>query len=564
MRDGTPGRRATGAALLLALAAAAHAAPELTTVAGTGLDAAVAEHVVVDVDGDGRAEIVVIGEAGDVRVLGLTPEGMLAERTAGDRAVLVLPHPERTLFAVTDLTGRGGPAHLVTLSPDGVRAYPAVPGGGFSPRAIECADRARFVLRVGVPRAAPIARDINGDGRPDLVVPRHDACEIWLQQGAAQAGPPRFERAAVVDVEVDHTDSTDADALTDVLESAFRIPQLSIADVNGDGLADLLVVDDRVRAFHLQRPDGSIPAEPDVRVDLEMFRDTTPEAEVRLGRTLAGADEQRYESRDLDGDGIPDHVIAHRRKVWVFRGGPGGPQFGEPSAILKTAEDVTALLLVRVDADDRPDLVLVRVQVPTAAGLLRGLLAEWDVELTAVGYRGNGAAGFETTPAWRGEISVRLPALLGVIRNPDALIRRFEAVAGRFDGSLEADLDGDGTPDTLLVAGGEEPRLRAWRGRPGSVDLRDVERLLGHVLFEDAERTWTLDRLLGWLGSLAERRAERLTGGRAPDGEAALRTAEHALRDVATADLDGDGRAEVVVAYDRDDGVFVLEVLGWR
>ena len=53
---------------------------------------------------------------------------------------------------------------------------------------------------------------------------------------------------------------------------------------------------------------------------LEIFKDTTPRADLRPGRIWAGSDRTRYLSRDLDNDGVPDYVIAHRRKVWVFHG----------------------------------------------------------------------------------------------------------------------------------------------------------------------------------------------------------------------------------------------------
>src|SRR5262249_32908587 len=163
-------------------------------------------------------------------------------------------------------------------------------------------------------------------------------------------------------------------------------------------------------------------AQPDVRVDLSIFRDTTPEATVRMGRTVAGGDEQRMESRDLDGDGIPDYVIAHRRKVWVFLGTKEGPQFTKPSQTLLVADDVTALLLLRLDKDPLPDLFLVRVEMPTLVTILRGLFAEFDVDVAALGYANVGEGKFEAKPRWKGEVALRVPALIGLIKNANALL----------------------------------------------------------------------------------------------------------------------------------------------
>ena len=94
----------------------------------------------------------------------------------------------------------------------------------------------------------------------------------------------------------------------------------------------------RTRAFHMQRKDGTIPTHPDVVLDLRIFRDTAPVSALRPGRILAGANRAQYQSRDLDQDGIPDYVIGHRRKVWVFHGNKVRPQFTEPSTILKVSE----------------------------------------------------------------------------------------------------------------------------------------------------------------------------------------------------------------------------------
>jgi hypothetical protein len=282
---------------------------------------------------------------------------------------------------------------------------------------------------------------------------------------------------------------------------------------------------------------------------------------VRLGRTLAGGDRQTYVRRDLDGDGVPDFVVAHRRKVWVFHGGPEGPQFTHPTTVLKVADDVTAMLLLDLDRDGFPDLMLLRIQVPTAATLLRGLVAEWSVEVAALGYRSLGGRDFERTPRWKGEIDVRLPALVGVLKNPEALLSRFEDVTRRFDGVVEGDLDGDGRPDVALLApdGGSLDVWLSSGGRgagPGRGD--DPDEALARVFFGPQGEAWDLDRILAWLGGVAERRVAGLTGDRPPDRRVVLAARPGAGPPaVYAADVDGDGADDLVVVTDLGDGLAV-------
>lgn len=541
----------------------------------------VSEHRVLDVDGDGRADLVAIGVAGEVRVWRHdAATGRIADAPTG---TLVLADPGRSLIAIADVLGTGR-AQLAVLTRQGLFAHPVGADGAFQRGGILVSKDVRLKLRTGRPRFADVTRDVNGDGRIDVLVPRADSCELWLAGApAAQAdgtpAVPTLRLAATVKIDVQRERSIERGALSDLLESTFRIPALRIADVNGDRRADLAVEDGKRRAFHLAREDGSLPADADVQVDLAIFEDTTPKAEVQLGRTLAGSDDQRFETADLDADGIPDYVIAHRRKVWIFRGRATGPQFTEPSQVLRVSEDVTAMMLLRLDADERPDLLLMRVQVPTVATLLRGLVASWDIDVAALGYANRGGDGFETNPKWKGGLAIRLPAILGVLKDPDALIRKFESVSGKFRTGVDGDFDGDGRGDIAIAdstgEGGAPGRIGLWYApaekhggtngnASGGIDGEsDEENAVADVFFGAEDRVWDLDRILGWLGSIADQHAAKLTGGRAADTTIPLRpVASAAFQRCVAGNLDGVRGDEVVVVYELEDRRAVFEV--WR
>ncbi|MCC6407640.1 MAG: VCBS repeat-containing protein [Planctomycetes bacterium] len=515
----------------------------------------VAEYAFVDLDGDRERELVLIGAGGELVVHASVPDEA-APLGGKPKTGTRLADPAHTLVTFANLDGEAG-EELVVLSPDGALAYAFDAERGLAP-VERLTRRARFVLRVGKPTLADFARDVNADGRPDLVLPAGEKLEVWIQGGAktVENGTPAryaaFQRTAVVATQVSRWGARSTNELSDVLESSFSIPNLSVRDVNGDQRPDLYVVDGSLRAWHLQRQDGSFGETPDASVDVSLFRDTIEEAKVRPGHTLAISDDPDLDSRDLDGDGIPDYVIAHRRKVWVFAASAKGPQFSQPSTILKTADDITALQLVDLDDDQRPDLLLVKVQVPTVAELVRGVFGEWEVTIGATGYENVDGRSFSSTPKWKNELAVRLPAILKLFKNPEQFIQRFEETARRFRGGTIGDFDGDGRADVALVSS-DRSELELWRGREvpgGPLKGSALDRGIARVLFEDPNTTWDLERIAGAFAGLAERRAKELTGSRPREAARTLRAREEfklvALRNV---DLDGDGKEEILAVY---------------
>jgi hypothetical protein len=527
-------------ALFLALMAQVAAARTPALVLEPGLELAC--HRVLDVDTDGVSEVVAIGRDGRVRTLhardGTAPMGALQ-----------LPNPQRSLLAFATYSGT---TYLVSLSPSGTVAFPVLPGGEISKDGQTWIPRARFSLRLEAPSLAPIAQDVNMDGLDDIVVPTLAGVELWLASLGTEQRVPAFRKMATLSVEVARWGSHDAEYLSDSLESSFAIPGLATRDVNGDGRPDLLVEQGNRRAFHLQRDDGSFPLEADVAVDLSIFRDTTEASGFALGGTLSAGDKASYSSRDLDGDRIPDYVIGHRRKVWVFRGTAAGPQFTQPSAILKTAEDITALLVHPLDADELPDLLLVKVQIPTLATLLRGLFSEWDIQMRVLAYSNVGEGRFESGPSLSNELSVRLPGIIGLAKNPEKVLERFTDVEKQFRPSARGDVDGDGREDVLLLQQ-DKRGVEAWISRADEAEKdRRGERRLRELLFDEKGAVWDLDRVVDALGNLVQQRATLLTGGRAADRSLVLNDPDSIeLVSMECAELIAGAGDELLVAYKR-------------
>lgn len=550
--------------ILCSALCAAEPAAQLAVRGSTTELLAIADWKLASLDEQPGVDLFVVTQAGQLETFSFAKSGEPPTRAKPGR----VENPSHSALALAALE-TGSKISLFIASPKGVERIEPDSAGSLDAALSPLAPLAKMKVRTGRPTFAPLAKDVNGDGRTDLIVPNGNALEVWVQNVATGGNATRaFAKVATVQVRVSSSVSRDGDDLSDDLEHSLQIPSLRLEDVNGDGRADLLVEDGEKRAFHLVRADGAIPAVPDVAVDLSIFKDTTAKAELTLGRTLAGSDNAVYESRDLDADSIPDAVIAQGRKVWVFHGTQSGPQFTEPSTVLKAADDVTAVMVLKLDDDARPDLLLVKVQVPSLGTILRGLVSTWEVEMNVVGYQNTGERKFDTTPKWKSTITFTVPSILSIAKDPEKLLTRFESVGRKFRSPAEGDFDGDGAGDVALIAE-DGTTLDVWRGTGDTRRSNQAsnEETLRRVLFEDENRAWDIERVFAWLSSFGEQRVAMVTGGRAPDARWALRDrAQWRLASLGPGDVDGDGQVELVLAYEAADqsGRSVFDVVEWK
>lgn len=516
----------------------------------------VAAHAVRDLDGDGRTEVVTVAPDGAVRVYGLRDGRM---QSLGEP--FSLARPEASAMALADLD-EDGDVDLVVLGTDGLGFHALGDGPAFAPEAASLSSAARLGFRTGEPVFVDFLVDLNVDGRADLLVPRGEVCELWLREGEPAA--MSFALSQSLPVDFGHSMRSRSDALTASLVNRIRVPSLDIVDVNGDGRPDLRVEEGQRRRFFLQDAAGAFATDP-VEVDLGIFVDTTPRASVQLGRTAVLTDKQQYQSGDLDGDGVVDHVIAHRRKVWSFLGTGDGPQFTDATTRM-VAEDVSGLLLMRVDEDPRDDLLVFKIELPSAGDLVVGLVSSLDVPIRVLGYRTDEDGRFENRATWSRELTLRAPSILGLLREAEDLVRRFTEVLAKFRWSAVGDIDGDGAEDLALI-GEDGAALELFLKPAGSGDVdRAAERWLRDLLFENPDTVFDLDRLLDLVAQVFDTRTASMTGEREPDARATLALVEgRFLRDFEAIDLDGDGRAEIVAleADEAEPRRITCRVLRW-
>ena len=448
---------------------------------------------------------------------------------------------DSVLWTIADLDGDGRDEFLVLVDGDLFQRVERRedPAGG----------RARLVLsepllaglKAMPPRGihpAEFVRDLNGDGRLDLMLPLGARVRVLL--GGAEGFRPGPDLGALANLGMQ---SGSGSNLLDQVERSLAIPGVTPADVSGDGRPDLVVSEGlSVRQFIASG--SGLPEQPTRTLDLSSFRLDPRSLDLNLGnvaevvRTLV-VDEWQ----DLNNDGIEDLVLLGDGRVHVFLGTAQGVSTERAVQSLKLTGNPFYVAAVRMDADAFRDLVVVRVEDIGLGKMLRAAIFSWKIEFDFLVYKGKGDGSFERRPLYDRKIQLEGDSLLSLRGEEGDRMDALRSTVVR-----RGCLDGDGRDDDLVTL---EPdgSLRAWRNvvPPGTPGGAAREKFLREALGDGKQDLkWQIEDLATWvLGRTSA--LISLTRDRAPDLQRQLGegwTTPHAL---ALRDLDGDGRDEAIV-----------------
>jgi hypothetical protein len=328
---------------------------------------------VADVNGDGKPDIVVTNRVSNtVTVLLGNGDGSFQDSPSylAQHTFAVGLDPESV--AVTDLNGDGKPDIVVGYL-YGVSVLPGNGDGTFQPR--QGIFAGYYVTSVAV-------ADLNGDGRPDLVVGHYippqpqpntlgsflqnsgypnNAVSVLLNTTPAGAATVSFEQPQTLDAGPYPSSVTVADLTGDgkpdiiaanfrgnsvsvllntttkgaahaafqsqqTFDAGFTPTSVNVADMNGDGIPDIIVSNDFGGSVTVLLGDGQ-----------SGFTPATAERQAGTTNTpLVG---------DLDGDGILDRVILDSSGNILFRKGRSDGSFDSP-IILNPGHPARDLALV--------------------------------------------------------------------------------------------------------------------------------------------------------------------------------------------------------------------------
>jgi hypothetical protein len=290
-----------------------------------------------DLNGDGRPDLIVANE-GDVHVsvlLNTTAPGAITPSFASQKTFATGRDPGSV--TALDVNGDGRPDLIVANGPDNTVS---VLLNTTAPGATTPSFATQQTFATGFNPSSVTAADINGDGRPDLIVANSQdtVVSVLLNTTAPGAGTASF-------------------ATKQPFVTGNEPSSVTVADVNGDGLSDLIVAhngaaDNVAVLLNTTTPGATIPSFASQKT---FATGTSPGS----GSIVPGS----VTTLDVNGDGRPDLIVAdfgdNTLSVLLNTTAPGAatPSFATQQ-VFATGFFPTSVTAADLNGDGRPDLIV--------------------------------------------------------------------------------------------------------------------------------------------------------------------------------------------------------------
>lgn len=506
-----------------------------------------------------------------LELLRVDDSGVLARRLADDGTYetrgSLMAWPASTVgWDLADLTGTGRTDLLLVADGKTIQRASLLPEGGWSEP--EDLFEAATYLPSGIARV-PFARDIDGDGLLDLVLPGPGRFHVRLNRGAAgRSGALQWSSPIEVGYEPDiDYELGDPGRLSSTFGQSVRVPWFKMEDVDGDGQQDLVSQMGERVSFHLARPE--IDALPSWQLDLGEYKTAVSASDIDLDDLLSAVSGiAKWRIEDLDGEGPRDLVIGSEGTFKVYLGAGATGPVKAPDQVLKASGNVLYFFVRDVMGDARPDLQIVRGERISLGRLLKYLVVPGKLDFDVFTYRNEGGT-FARRPTKRTTLALRVPRILELIDESeeiaDAIEAQWDIPARRMDWGADGAQNDvlDERDGVLMVFEDCAPQQQKFEDLSLS---RGLDGLVERVVLQD------LDRLddggesvidLGNLDAFAVAPGKALRDATA-DSEPAITHRlwegedDRALRAV---DLDGDGRVDVISVVEGPSRTYRIQLL---
>ncbi len=359
-----------------------------------------------------------------------------------------------------------------------------------------------------IPRV-DVTRDLNGDGRDDLVLPDVDGFFVAVQKAdgtfsqATQVGPPEPFRDGFAQNETRPYGEVGITPLT----APLYLSRLYQADFDLDGRIDLVFWNEDHFEAHLQDASGEFSPEPtvfDAGVPFDTDADyslafTSPK--VTFASVVFGIGKKQSRTilravTDMNGDGVADLVthsvegksalrLRSRYTVYFGERGVGGTTFSTERSTTTgprgraaggfEAGGYSSLWLRDLDGDGQTDILRGDVKISLSA-MLRAMLG------TSIGMRAEMFLMQEGAYPERASVARSVRSDLSIRGSRDA---------GFFPSVLVGDVNGDGRSDILV--GKNRRKLHVYLGAPEPEIVARRPVVVDVALPGDERNSWLTD-----------------------------------------------------------------------
>ena len=396
---------------------------------------------VADVNGDGRPDLIVANYFGSSTVsvlLNTTAPGAATPSFAAQNTFATGSGPHSVTTA--DVNGDGKP-DLIVANFDGntisVLLNTTVPGAATPSFA------AQRTFAAGSGPIAITAADINGDGKLDLILTNFggNTVSVLLNTTAPGATTPSF-------------------AARQTFATGTNPFSVAVADVNGDGKPDLIVTATNINSNSVS-----------VLLNTTASGATTPSFAAQ--QTFAtGSNNQSVTVAEINGDGKPDLIVANfyddTVSVLLNTTAPGAttPSFATQQ-IFTTGPSPRSATAADVNNDGKPDLIVANSDGNTVSVLLNTTVpgattpsfaaqqtfatGDKPVFVTVGDMNGDGKPDLIVANDNGNTVSVQLNSTAPGAATPSYTAQQTFATGSDPQSVTTADVNGDGKPD-LIVA----------------------------------------------------------------------------------------------------------------
>jgi hypothetical protein len=313
---------------------------------------------VADVNGDGKPDLVVANLCTSSSNCTIGKVGVLLGNGDGTFQPVVAYHSGGSTawsVAVADVNGDGKP-DLVVANLCGTSSDCTTGNVGVLLGKGDGTFRAAVIYDPGGARPVSIAvADVNGDGKPDLLVADWNAA---------------YYNTSAVGVLLGNGDGTFQPAILNYDPFGTAPQSLAVADVNGDGNPDLLWVN----LYSSDNLCGSSDGYSLVTVRLGKGDGTFPEGGFYCS---GGVETFSIAVADVNGDGKPDLMLANAclteecstDGVVSVLAGNGDGTF-QPAAVFDSGNGAHSVTVADVNGDENPDLLVVNAATAGVVGVM--------------------------------------------------------------------------------------------------------------------------------------------------------------------------------------------------